>query len=686
MDQKTLIKNRFWIVLGTAASLTLINWLILLITVPSTVSGKQSELQKKWEGDVKSVVQYKHVTVVEAARKEAEELDAEGKNLHKILYESQSEAATLMTWPKTMMDAFDLKGGKYALKMEIKPPKTDPKSLPPDEDGTKFYGTFSGDVEEDWLTVKGRDGKVVKFFVTSNFPKNLTEEGGKGNLEFGSLGQFSGGNSRLVAVTYVAGKYFGEELTPNEIRKFKNTYKEQLNDVLAEIGPLNAMQQPVVLFRYGGNQGSRFTGAPKGVPGGRQGFNQPPGLAEQPTEAAEVSGDSWVYRKDRLPPVDNRFFSYVPEWDDRVLGISDEIWAAQENLWLTREFYRRIKAINEAVARLDHISTDQTSRWSKFRNFYWELELKPSGNGLLAKLKNLRPYRQAIDSLRFLVKFKEDGPEVMFPPEKEAFLSDALEPDKTFTTPEPIEVPGVALNGISSVKQILTTETAAVKRIDLLLIGSDGRGDIALSHRQAYRSLQPFKKKAEAKDDSAGVAGVAAAKGRGPAGGVDSAISTHGVVLDRYLEVGKESRKIPVSLVLIVDPDHLALVQAALIDSQLRYLVTQVLWTRCQLTIGSSAGEPKVATVPTGPRDGKGGPPGFGGRGAPPGYGGRGAPPGFGGPEGPGAARGEAGSGATDSQENLELTVFGVVTIYERPGRPDDAAAPPAAPPPAQPK
>src|SRR5262249_34914016 len=150
--------------------------------------------------------------------------------------------------------------------------------------------------------------------------------------------------------------------------------------------PVNALGQPVVLLRYGAGDGSgRFGGtkfgAPVALPPPK--FGEPKfGEGNTPREEADVVNDAWVYKEDKLPPPDNRFFNYVDAWDDKNKEmISDEVWAAQENLWVQRELYRRIKAANDAVAVATPVAKDKENKWPKFRNFYWDIELTPAPGG-----------------------------------------------------------------------------------------------------------------------------------------------------------------------------------------------------------------------------------------------------------------------------------------------------------------
>jgi len=223
----------------------------------------------------------------------------------------------------------------------------------------------------------------------------------------------------------------------------------------------------------------------------------------------------------------------------------------------------------------------------------------------------------------------------------------------------------------------------------VVTIGAAANGDSAVSHRHAWRTLVPYKKKPVPKDEpkvddpnkgaDGGKGGVPLGEGGRPnkgvpnpygegAGTLNANLSKHGLVLDRYLEVTSESRKLPVSLVLIVDPDLVNLVQARLVDSPLRFLTTQVAIQRSQVSLRPAEPGGKLGEGEPGP-----GTPPFKGSPGVPKFGGGGV---FGSmPQPPGSFGADLPAVAGDDPENVELTVYGIVTLYERPGRPVIAPA-----------
>ncbi|HYV35164.1 MAG TPA: hypothetical protein VE988_05635 [Gemmataceae bacterium] len=615
MDKDKLLKNHFWILAIVAAVLALASWVLVLVTGPSSAAGDSVKTKNNWKG-WKNAKDFKHPGWIEEMRKEAEGLKSDGASIHGKLYAQQTAATDLMSWPKTLKTSgFDMKEGKFAFEIEVHPPKTSLKSLPPDTE-TKHSGKLIGSSQE-YFDIEDSKNNPVRF-LRSIVPKVIDKQDPNKKFErnFGPLGSFEG---RMVTVSYVKGKFFGiEEFTETEKDKYREHYhKQQLSDALAELKPLNDADKPTILFRY--------------VRDPRLGPVDP-----KKKDEFKVDSEVWIYEKDRLPPHDNRFFPYVKAWSNNPKEItSEEIWAAQEDIWVRRELFKQLKAANDVLAHFEPVMIDKkTAKPNSFHNFYWEIDFALSDEGVSATLKNLRPHEQAIDGLHFILRFKDKdgkpGAPVLFPPKERPLKDNPVAPaggaKSTFTTKKPITVGDGSATEIFSVDQVLTVETAAVKRIDVVAVGTGANGDMAVSQRQSTKALFPFDKSkqkpaptpvdVDPNDPNAPPPLPPDTTGR---------MSRYGFPLDRYLELPTaESRKLPVNLVLVVGPEHISLVQASLVSSPLRFFPTQVLWQRCQLTL-----------------------------------------------PGPDLAKPFAAGGKT--QENFELSVYGVVTIYQRPGRPSFA-------------
>jgi hypothetical protein len=156
---------------------------------------------------------------------------------------------------------------------------------------------------------------------------------------FGDLGSKV---DQIVKVDFAVGRSFGDEFTPDETRAYRNTYHEQLPDVLAELAPVNYLKEPQVLLRF--------------IP--RDNTKNLRTIMSQ-----EMANGCWVFNPNKLPPDDNRFFNYVSidfaeqaKWSQNISEILfEEVWAAQENLDFETEEANQKKegpspAVTDAIA------------------------------------------------------------------------------------------------------------------------------------------------------------------------------------------------------------------------------------------------------------------------------------------------------------------------------------------------
>jgi hypothetical protein len=326
-----------------------------------------------------------------------------------------------------------------------------------------------------------------------------------------------------------------------------------------------------------------------------------------------------------------------------------------------------------------------------YRNPYFDLAPRLIGKDKLeVTIVNRLPRRQKLD-MELLVQFNKDnkvfGAERVRVPGTPLGPRGGGEERRTLTLDLP---PGAPRTGLFGVEQALTWDTAAIRRIDQITLGSLSSDEISHSHRTFVSGLKPWREK---KLDAAlvppgGPPGAPGAPpmppgaapfvpaipggapnpfgmgGLGQGGNKD--LTINGLWTERYLEISKQGRRIPVAIALVVDQDHVDRVQTAFNNSKMRFLMTQVLLNHYPYSL-----------KPAGNDAAKSGQPGF----AFPGFPFPGACPGFApmGPMGDGdvaapgmMAGGGAVGGGQDTEANIELVLYGIVTLYERyPPRPD---------------
>jgi hypothetical protein len=375
-------------------------------------------------------------------------------------------------------------------------------------------------------------------------------------------------------------KYFGEPIDLYDRGSFAQEYASQLEDVHQVVQPVNPNGEGVVQFK----------------------------------------GD-WQ----EVLQLDRRFDK--PSKDD--------IWLAQEELWVKREMLRIIRDANQSVARFREVTqesssvqdhkegkagpaadkdakaaakpesapADKAAKETKpapakpksdpnhkiFRNPYWEFDLTLVGPdkgkySLRGKLTNIGKRKQPLD-VKFKV-FLQDTRRVEDPssmPVSLAGLPLAVGESKEIN--EAVQEQKT-IEGLFGVEQVLTWKTAAVKRLDDLRL-------MYPSSRTASRTLKPARFLVAAPTESADAAAADAAApatpggergGLGGPGGAAMPVTTtlNGLDINRYTDVGDQVRHMPVAMVAVVDEEHLPELLAAFVNSKLRIQITQYHWQHCR--------------------------------------------------------------------------------------------------------
>lgn len=648
-DKDTLIKQRFWVMLGVSAPLSLVALLVLLTAVGANISKQREELTKQLK-TVKDAANgdQKNDAWIEKKAEEAKKAKDREALVWGKAYERQK---ALYTWPESMENKFQFTNGFFATDIVADRKGEAPTEAPKDEEGRLFHGTVAAK-EKDWILVQGKD-QQRKFFRTVNGTVTVNPDAKKvffHNIEL----------KDRVSVTYEMGKFFNDPLTDSEQTEYTRSYHSQLDGILRIVDPMDLK----------GNGAVQLKGW--------------------------FYKENWVNKKEDWPKM-VRFFSYVADDWKAADDISEEAWLAQEDLWVQRELYSLIRKANDYVSKCQGTGGEEKNKWYKFKNPYWELDLLyPGGKNLEVKIKNLLDRRQKLD-LSFRMRFNK-----RLPAEIVTIGGEPLDPrgtkNDTMTKTIPL-LDGMTRTGIYEVEQVLTWETAAVKRIDHLSIGNISGEDCAHSNRTFPEGTRPLKKEEKtdtttSTDTSKGPPGYQGSNmpggptlPGGPGmpgmmGGADSAKRTvNGLIRDRYLDVTAQARRIPVGLVLIVDQYHVDHVQLAFCNSNLRFLTTQVILNRYPQSMRPNLQQPEsMMTMPGGPDGGKMMYPGSA---APPAM----PPMPMGGSFGPmpmvpGGSLDPFGMNlnapADDQESNIEMVIYGILTLYER--YPPRATSPAAVP------
>src|SRR5262249_26534176 len=96
--------------------------------------------------------------------------------------------------------------------------------------------------------------------------------------------------------------------------------------------------------------------------------------------------------------------------------------------------------------------------------------------------------------------------------------------------------------------------------------------------------------------------GTVPGSGGGLVGAVEGMTEYHKLVAERYFDVTPQARRIPVALVLIIDPAQMSRVEPAFANPPLRFLINQVIMHRYPRTVRPDySGETVVADTGSGP-------------------------------------------------------------------------------------
>lgn len=609
INKEMILKNKFWILLNLAGLLAFLGLMFLYLEDPSA---KQLDILKKARNSSTKVKgEQSEQTIAEMA-----ERAKKAKNLELEVWSDAFKAQEpLFFWSNKVEDDFAFQNGRFITEIKIEKDFPADKKTWPEDTPTLIRGILT-EYNRDYIKVTDRHGKEVRFNPMTSVSMNIVNpDDGKKMVWDNRLANYRG---KLFVVTFQNGKYFADGLTTREVSAFSDSYSSQIHNILRTVDPMNIKGEGVVLLK------------------------------------------DWLYDPEKLPHEDPKgkdlkFVRYVSEPWKINTDITKEAWIAQEDIWLQSEIYRVIRSVNDSISKFRGKGGEKRATAYKFQNDNFDLDLTlQADNSLTFKIKNRLKKRQRLD-LNFRVQMNKTQPAEIVKISGLPLmpLGDKEGKDSHMQTLTPNkELP--PRQGIFAVEQVLTMDSAAVKRIDQVSIGSNGVDDISHSHRTYPENLMPFDPKDLPAKDQAGDPGGGKQPpfgglrpGGGLAAGGNEKPLPHGLWTNRYKEVTEQSRRIPISVVLIVDQDHVDRVVSTFNNSKLRFLETQIL-------VNHYAEQLQPPPLPIENKaDGGGFPPKFGG-----------------GREQAGGPL--VGAPSTNADEsNMELVIYGIMTLYQRyPPRP----------------
>ncbi len=413
----------------------------------------------------------------------------------------------------------------------------------------------------------------------------------------------------------------------------------------------------------------------------------------------------------------NAVLRWVGDWGP-LLPESQQLWIVMEDIWMQRALLSPIVAVNQAITEFKPVAPITSPIKRKFVSRIWELDLEiaprdgmAGGRVIKGKLKNRTGQLQVLgtgSAMRVNVWF---DPKALHLPPFELRIEGAGVPggETIDIPPLPSHVlpPSLEVIEIAKVEPVLDARTVPIRRMDRLAIG--------------YLSSKDFGKELKAGNfwvEAAGAAAPAASTGTemgsgaptgmgelgSGAGGAGGQTASSGIangrsgamrLIDaadgsrkRYLEVTDQLRRVPVAFTVVVDQMYVNDVLIAYANSALRFETSQVHWSRFTESLddktpaggsgeSTEAGSGDYATATgftghslnsmssgfsMGPSPGASGSPSYGSSG----YGSMMSPGMTGGIPGLGT---DTLSSVSEAQANaglVKLTIYGIVTVYER--------------------
>jgi hypothetical protein len=411
------------------------------------------------------------------------------------------------------------------------------------------------------------------------------------------------------------------------------------------------------------------TGGVRGGEGDRPRGTKAGGMGvRRPTTGGNDRGDRGGVGGDQDKEINKKLENF---WENKT-PTPEEIWLAQEDFWVKRDLLKIVEAVNQSVARFHRVSRQSEAAPKDmpaetfvaryvYENSTWRLDLviEKVNNQLvigkhstitnihaskrtlpLANLQTKKPLTFLLREGQFENRFGQKLPQGRA--DKLEISGEPLAYGQSWTFREVTKPDPELLKGPFSIEQVFDWYNAPVKRLDDLAIAY-------ASHRNADKPLKPglwFPKKEEDKPKEE--AQPNPNSDRPPGTGSDTAKENTDVteenqlIRNRYVYVTEQCRHLPVALVLVVDQAYVQEVLIAVKNSRLRIQTTQVAWQHVDGVGPNGASN----TTKLGTTD---------------------RPP----------PRGDLGTGTEaeklppDDPNLVELTVYGIASLYDRPPAPE---------------
>ena len=302
---------------------------------------------------------------------------------------------------------------------------------------------------------------------------------------------------------------------------------------------------------------------------------------------------------------------WVNNWGEKKPE-SRQMWLVMEDFWIQRALLEPIKVVNDSLSRFDMDKPDNQlppPNARKFKSRIWELDLevKDQPNGgrkyMTGKIKNRTKQLQLLGSGNTMtLRIWFDATRLDLPPFEFQIQGEFVPGDESITIPplpSHVFAPGTNFTEIAKVEQILDEKTVPVRRLDRLALGypSAKYYTTALNNPRFWPDADPTAATAAAPAGpgpmgdmmspsggsvSGGSANVAATLRPGEAGAMALTKLADGNK-KRYVDVTDQVRRMQVAFTVVVDQQYITDVMIAFANSPLRFETVQYHWKRASL-------------------------------------------------------------------------------------------------------
>ena len=313
---------------------------------------------------------------------------------------------------------------------------------------------------------------------------------------------------------------------------------------------------------------------------------------------------------------------WVSNWGEKKPE-SRQMWLVMEDFWIQRALLEPIKVVNDSLSRFDMDKPDNQlppPNQRKFKSRIWELDLevKDQPNGgrkfMVGKIKNRTKQLQLLGSGNTMtLHIWFDATRLDLPPYEFQIQGEFVPGEEAIAIPplpSRVFAPGTNFTEIAKVEQVLDEKTVPIRRLDRLALGypSAKYYTTALNNPRFWPDPDPTAATSATAPAGPGpmgdgmmmgpVGNASGGSGGGTSAGTIRPGEAGGMALTkladgnkkRYVDVTDQVRRMQVAFTVVVDQQYITDVMIAYANSPLRFECVQYHWKRASLPNSPSSG------------------------------------------------------------------------------------------------